>query len=239
MPAYRYYCPDLTQNDPLIFEGKEFEHLSKVMRQKEGDLIELVDGKGNFAKALILSIEKKRACLNLQERKSYALDYSLTLYQAISHFSHLEWLVEKAVELGLTRLFLFPSRHSPKFSLNKIERLKLISISALKQCGRFFLPEISYLDSLDHLPSGLTHAYMGDLRDSASYLDFKEPCFSWTFCSGPEPGFTDEEYQALEKKGCIGARLHSNILRAETAPLAFLSLAHHFMMLKRKAPLIN
>ncbi len=243
MPAYRYYCPILTDNDTMSIEGNEFEHLSKVMRQQVGDSVELVDGKGLLAYATLTHLEKKRALFSIKKKQSYVLKHALILYQALTTWSHLEWIIEKAVELGATQFILFQSTHSPfPLSEKKRERLLLKSISALKQSGRVFLPKFTFKKSLIEVQLDSPNAYFGDLRLGAPFLNFEsvvDQNVSIAFASGPESGFTSHEHAELEKKGFNGVRLHSNILRAETAPLAFLSLAHHHLMLKGKTSLIN
>ena len=129
--------------------------------------------------------------------------------------ANLELAIEKSTELGASAFYIYAADHSEKKSLseNHLRRLRLITISALKQCGRLDLPPLSIYPTLQDLPLIPGTCY-GDLEASAP------PSPSTPlFISGPERGFSDVEIAYLREKA-EGISLGPNTLRAETAPIA-------------------
>lgn len=236
MPAERYYYPqELQEGSSITLEGVEFHHLVNVMRNRVGDSLELVNGLGQLAKASITQLEKKCGYLKIESIfQAPMLDKPLILAQAIPRLSKLETILEKATELGMTEVWLFPSSHSEKkeFSENQSERLRTILISAMKQCGRLFLPDLIIMPPLKQWqPFGLP-AYFGDTNTEA--LSFQE---KWKqqpskegsiFFIGPESGFTETETALLKNLGAVGVKLNDNILRTETAAIAAIALLSHW-----------
>lgn len=213
MPEKRFYHP-FTEKEKIILEGKEHHHLAKVMRCKEGETVELINGKNQIANALVKSIQKKTE-LQITEIETTPPPEPLILMQALIHLPRLEWLIEKAVEVGATELHLFPADRSVKKSLseNQLERLRNITISAMKQCGRLDLPLIQILPPLAKCK--LPPLLFGDFEGGKIQNKFLH------FVIGPESGFSPAELALLRSNG-QGIRLHSNILRAETAAITAL-----------------
>jgi 16S rRNA (uracil1498-N3)-methyltransferase len=234
MPAERYYYPEPLETGKAIpLQDQEFHHLIHVMRAREGDLVEIVNGMGQLAKAVIQSLEKKKAILSLthvftQEPSETAL----ILAQGIPRQNRLDFIAEKCTELGMTELWLFPGTKSEKkdFSENQLERVKGITIAAMKQCGRLYLPKIKLMPALKQWKcQDLPLMFFGDVSpDVPPFL------FAWNalstkpkqalFCIGPESGFTEEETAAMKSLGACGVSLHPNILRTDTAAIAATTL---------------
>jgi 16S rRNA (uracil1498-N3)-methyltransferase len=224
MPAGRFFI-DSDLNLPSVhLEGDEFHHLARVMRLSPGETIELVNGKGSLATAEIASLHHSRAEMTiLSHHTAPPSSDSLILALGLTRPSTLEWTVEKATELGATHLLLFPADRSEKQSPPRTSRLHTIIISALKQCGRLFLPTLEFRPPLRQWepPSGTL--FFGDLSPTAPHL--QGPFSSAiTFFIGPEKGFSPAELDLLSQTfHARGISLHANILRAETAALAALS----------------
>ncbi|MFT3832653.1 MAG: RsmE family RNA methyltransferase [Micropruina sp.] len=232
MPANRYFSPQEYQEGNSIFlEDQEFHHLIHVMRQQTGEEVELVNGKGQLAQARIAKIEKKRA-----ELKPFAiieashLEQPLILAQAIPRLNKLEFILEKGTELGMTQLWLFPSKQSEKgrFSDHQLQRLNTILIAAMKQCGRLFLPEIISMPPLEQWQKFCFPAFFGDTRTTAPSFETiwngSSAQSGSIFCVGPESGFTVDEVALMQQLGALGVKLNPHILRTETAAIAALSL---------------
>lgn len=204
-------------------DGQEFHHLAHVMRVACKEIVELINGKNQLAIARVESLSKKEAELLLLSVSEEEKKVPLILAAALFKFARLEWLIEKAVELGATEIRLFPAHRSEKKSLSPSQQSRFgqIALSALKQCKRLDLPPIHFYPTLENLPLDGT-PYFGDLRKDA--LPFLKPGLPLIFITGPEGGLTDEEIHLLEGRGARGIRLHSNILRAETAGVAALTL---------------
>ena len=222
MPFDRFYVNCPLQDDVSIQE-EEFHHLIHVMRIEENDTVELVNGQGMIAEAKVISIKKKEAILRIEKSQFFKESAQrLTLAIPILRLAKLEWIVEKCTELGVYKFIFFPADFSEKEELSEHQkkRLEHISISALKQCGRLYLPKMEYLKSLNNLFLVDQPIFFGDFVEEKIELPKQDAI---TFVSGPERGFSQKELKLLKEKG-KAIRLNSNILRAETAPMVACSL---------------
>lgn len=226
MPADCYYSPEIFhQSQKIILEGTEAHHLINVMRKRADDFVTVVNGQGQLAIARIEENEKRRALLTIVEIKSEeAVQQKLILAQGLPKMNRLETILEKATELGMAEIWLFPCQGSEKQDLtpNQKERMQGILVSAMKQCGRLYLPKIEILSPLKKWNSLPYSAYFGDLRTSAEAfwtLLVEKTKRSMIFFIGPESGFSEEEIGYLERLGAKGLKLHQNILRTDTAAI--------------------
>lgn len=245
MSLHRFFTPnDFHENEHVDLEDEEFHHLKHVMRCKEKDIVELVNGKGFLGQARIESIEKKKAILNVLKVQFFKLEKRLILYQGLPKINKLDLIVEKGTELGMTDLILFRADKSDqKWSQEKISRLESKAISALKQSKRVYLPKIDWSPSIESFQNHSKSSFYGDVSNEAPLLLEQLNQFTSLdaiyFCCGPESGFSEKEEKLLKEKGFLGVSLHSNILRCESAPLSFLSLAHHYLQMLRQGSIIN
>ncbi|MEM8727724.1 MAG: RsmE family RNA methyltransferase [Chlamydiota bacterium] len=219
MPHDRFYI-DAPLKEPLSIEGDEFRHLFHVMRKREGDEIELVNGNNTLALARIASLDKGSAELSIvatEERKPPLPP--LVLVQALPKPSNLELIIQKGTELGVSTFYLYPSALSEQKELsgNQKKRLRQILIGAVKQCGRLDLPEIRW-----GFPKPEGNLYYGDLSEKAPPLA-SVGTLPATLIVGPERGFSTEEIETLGEKG-RGVSLGPHILRTETAALAGIAI---------------
>ena len=137
--SQRFYCPDPPRDGRYRLPADEARHLARVCRHVPGDRVEIFDGKGFATTALIVEIGKDSAVLVAQGLPIHELTSpcSLTLATAIPKGDRFDWLVEKATELGITRLIPLVTEHSvvdPRDS--KLERLRRTIIEASKQSRR-------------------------------------------------------------------------------------------------------
>ncbi len=222
MPAERFYInADLI--DPLFLEGTEFHHLAHVMRIRVGEEIELVNGRGALATAKVTALTKHGANLTLLSMSQTPVaEPNFILAIPLMRPSKLEFVIEKGTELGADAFWLYPAQYSDKEDLtsHQLERLSHIATSAMKQCGRLDLPAILVLPHFGDL-FGKSFTYLfGDTRPHAKPLT---PQAKVVLITGPEKGFSEKELQQLDRHA-TGVRLHRNILRAETAPIAGLCI---------------
>lgn len=218
MPAERFYI-DADLSNAVALEGPEFHHLAHVMRIRVGEEIELVNGRGSLAKAKVLSITKHEATLQiLSSSDSPIPSPRITLAIPLMRPAKLELIIEKCTELGADAFLLYPAQHSEKddLSSNQQDRLSHIAISAMKQCGRLDLPPIKILSRFEEIFTIPGIYLFGDTRPAAKLVPTEEPVI---FITGPEKGFSEKELKELDQKA-TGVRLHKNVLRAETAPIA-------------------
>lgn len=229
MPHNRFFLnTPLCHTSEISLEDEEARHL-QVMRKKEGDSVEIINGKNQLGTAIIVKNEKKRVILKIEKiEERVPVDFKTIICQALCRGSNLDMIVEKGTELGMTEIWLFPGEQSEKkeLSAHQLQRLEAIAISAIKQCGRLDLPKILLKPPLIKWEQIPYSAFYGTLSDTAppflSIWQKKE--HGILFFIGPEKGFTQKEEALLEQLGAKGVSLHPNILRAETAPLVALSL---------------
>lgn len=216
MPAERFYV-DAPLEGVVTISGLEHHHLAHVMRIRVSEEVEIVNGKGSLATAKVQGISKHEALLEILSSSDTPTPLPhLKLAIPLMRPSKLELIIEKCTELGADAFYLYAAHFSEKDDLSdhQFERLEGIAISAMKQCGRLFLPsleKVSFEEVLD-LPGKLL---FGDPR---STQPIEETSGEIVFVTGPEKGFFSKELEELEKKG-TGVSLHKNILRAETAPI--------------------
>lgn len=235
MPAQRYYYPaPLHLGEVIYLNETEQKHLIQVMRARCGEIVEIVNGLGQLAEAALLPMEQKKAPLKIIKIVADQLNYYPTiLCQAIPKSHRLDMIVEKAVELGSSQIWLFPGEQSEKteISAQLISRLEAISIAALKQCGRLFLPKICIKSPLKEWKDCKLPIFFGDFNENAPFLSK-----AWSkerypdgvmVVIGPEKGLSTKEIAKLQSMDAVGVKLHVNILRTETASLVALSLIQH------------
>lgn len=240
MPAERFYVKEpFFENQSIFLKEEEFHHLSHVMRLKVGEEVELINGEGSLANATISSLEKQRALLSIQKtHQGVKPPYRLILAQALPRMPRLEYILEKSVELGVTDLWLFPGSLSEKkeISPSQNQRIHHVIISALKQCGRLFAPNLLFLPSLFSWdPASLPpHSFFGDTRAEAPFFSTllqSQKTSSLLIAIGPEKGFHEKETLFLEQH-LKGIKLHDNILRTDTAAITAVSSGYSFFKTK-------
>lgn len=220
-----YYHPDLT-NDETYLEEEESRHLIKVLRKNEGDTLQLTDGKGSLCVATILQANPKRCHVALSQRTKQPAPPPIALAIApTKNMDRIEWLTEKAVEIGVRELYFFQSEHSERRVL-KLERLERKALSAMKQSLNAYLPKMEGLMEFDEMLEAIKGNYVGkyiawidnEVHDHLfDIAEFEHPCIVLV---GPEGDFTKEEVDRAMTAGFIPVSLGTNRLRTETAGLA-------------------
>lgn len=231
MPHDRFFHDaPFVLHESLTLEEEEFHHL-KVMRIKEGETIEIVNGKGFLAITKVEKIGKNQAALFIQELSfEEPPPFKIILAQGLPRMNRLETVLEKGCELGMDELWLFPGRLSEKkeVSTSQMERMNHLLISSLKQCGRLWLPSIKWMPPLAKWEPLPLPSFFGDVNSTAPSLFQK-----WKgkegiiFFVGPEKGFDEEEIEKLKELKSEGVKLAPHILRTDTASLAALTLLAH------------
>ena len=232
----RFFC-DTIWEDTAVITGADSRHISRVLRMKPGDILTLSDGKGYDYQCEIGECQPEKVLIRIlsKEKNQTEPDVEITLYQALPKGDKLDFIVQKAVELGVFRVVPIltkrcVARTDSAGFIKKRERLTRIAIEAAKQCGRGIIPEVSNILNFDE-----ALAQMGDEPSVVFYegggrrlTEFLPPDLkSVSVFVGSEGGFEEEEIIALEEKGVCRATLGRRILRCETAPLAALTLLLH------------
>lgn len=225
MPHNRFFSQNaLDVGQKVYLDEDESHHAIKVMRLSIGDKIEIVDGKGHLAIARAVLIEKKTVvCEILSIETETEPPFKYIIAQGLLRHTSMELVCEKITELGAQALWIFSADLSEKETLSEhqIQRLYRHRLSALKQCGRLLLPEISFFSSLEELVRASPYPlFFGDIESGAPSLKEAIKEKKAVFVVGPESGFSKKEEDLLKNHGAQGVSLHPLILRAETASLA-------------------
>jgi 16S rRNA (uracil1498-N3)-methyltransferase len=208
--------------------GGEAHHLLHVLRATPGMNVVLFDGSGAEFDAEVTHCGRSSVELNVLARRevSRELSFSLTLGVALPKGDRQRWIVEKAVELGVSRLVPLVTERSEKLGSEKLSRYV---IEASKQCGRNRLMEIAeprrWADWLS-LPEDATGSHRSWVAHPTgrplAAADLQEPLPTW-LAIGPEGGLTDEEVHAAVVAGWEVVGLGPRILRIETAAVTLVA----------------
>ncbi len=236
MPIGRYFINFLLENNAsLSIKEGEFHHMVHVMRQTAGENVKLINGKGQLGLGLIDSIDKHQANISINEiRQRSPSTKKINIIQAMPKFNRLSFILEKGCELGMDKLILFPAAKSEikEISENRLNRMKASMISAMKQCGSLYLPEIDIIGPISSWKTFQNPTYLADLHPDAKPLlplyQSLEDKSEVNICIGPEGGFTEKERNSMLQLDIKSVTLHSNVLRTETASLVILSILKHF-----------
>lgn len=235
----RFFVPkENIQNQSGTVTGSELGHMRRVLRLRTGDRVTLFDDEGREHEGIIQSYSGRSAEIEIlnscQPKRESSLD--VTLAQALGKGEKMDWVVEKATELGVRSIVpFFSSRTVPRLDTKKIEsrreRWKRIAISAAKQSARTRIPEILGLIAFEDLlrrpwPSELKLIFLeeGSLQGLTEIKEEKSHLSSVLLVIGPEGGFTYEEASETMRRGFRSIGLGKRILRTETAALAALSV---------------
>ena len=222
-----FYAPPqqwINQQEVEIF-GQEAQHIIKVLRYNIGDSIHIADGNGRIFECEINSVSKQKLTAIIgsfveEEAPELAKVLALGIIRIRDRF---EFAIEKAVELGATEICIFRADHTERTKINE-ERLKLLIISAFKQSGRFWLPDLVVLKSLDEVYNYYSDFdYVMAHEETSTSLRTGVLKNDTVLLIGPEGGFSERELSLNKKNAGEFISLGKNRLRAETAVTAFLS----------------
>lgn len=227
---YFYVKRDEVFRDEFYLSGEEFHHATKALRLEEGSFITAVDGNGNEYSGIISEIvkgERAKCSILKTRRKPKEPSLDLTLVQALLKGDRFDYLVEKAVEIGVNTIIpLHAARCIVSANVNKIDRWKRIAVSAMKQSHRSILPEITNVMEFDEMvaysasASGkiiLQEDAKSSLARQIERIRSLRPLRSLTLVVGPEGDFTREEIETAYAHSFEPASLGPRRLRSETA----------------------
>ena len=239
----RYFSQTNIATEQVSLSGPEAHHLIHVMRAEVGAEVVLFDGTGREFLAEVVQVGRGEVQLAIltQQKVDRELSTELTVAVALPKGDRQKWLVEKLVELGVTRLVpLITERSVARPLPSVLERLQRTVVEASKQCGRNRLMEIAgpqLWPAMVEAAAGVEHRWLahparekaaGDFcRDSLSPARQAGPTPPGpiVLAIGPEGGFTDEEVGLAAAAGWQCVDLGPRILRIETAALLLVSWA--------------
>lgn len=235
----RFYLPGKNLRDNRgVLDGQELAHLRKVLRLVPGDRITVFDESGWEHEAVIRQLTAQRGELEILRSYQAGRESPLqvTLAVALTKGEKMDFVVEKATELGVHKIVPFTSAFAvPKLDDKKIAartgRWEKIALSAVKQCGRTRAPEILPLRDFQTLVRNDWPAtpklffWENEQRQSLQQTHaIHSDAQSVILAVGPEGGFTDQEAESARSHGFEPVHLGRRILRAETAAVVALSL---------------
>jgi 16S rRNA (uracil1498-N3)-methyltransferase len=243
MPRYDFRTPRLYVDTPLheaasvALDGAQVNHLINVLRLKSGDSVLVFNGRDGEWRAVLAGTGRRGFVLAIGPRtrpQSRALDLHY-LFAPLKH-ARLDYMAQKAVELGASRLQPVITRHVQVTRVN-LDRMRANAIEAAQQCGILTLPEIGAPQSFDRMiaerdPHRLLVFCDEDaqVKDPVAALCATRPAnpadaVALAVLIGPEGGFAAEERVALNGlPNAVRLSLGPRILRADTAAVAALAL---------------
>jgi 16S rRNA (uracil1498-N3)-methyltransferase len=228
----------------LVLEDEEAHHASDVLRLRPGTIVTVLNGAGGEWTCAIRECNRRQVRLEVQQaRQAPPPRFRITLFQAITKGKAMEWLLQKATELGAYRIVPVLAEHTVPHLDDKREdkrrKWETIVREALKQCGNPWLPIVdlpgTLQDCLRH-SQGIDLALLAALRPNASDLNHwladyqtrqQRPPSSIGLWIGPEGDFTAAESDMILSSGAQPVTLGPWILRSETAALFGLSILNH------------
>ena len=224
----RFFVDQQPQDGVLTLTGENAHHAGRVLRLRVGEGVTLCDGAGMDFDCTVEAVTCRVVSRHAADTEP---KQSITLFMALPKGDKMEFIVQKAVELGVSRIVPYLSKNCvsrPDKTEKKVERWRKIAAEAAKQCGRGRLPEAAVVPVAQAIAQaaesetalffyenekriGLRDALAGGVRDTVSLM------------VGPEGGFDPAEAKAAVDAGLQSVSLGTRILRCETAPIAALA----------------
>jgi len=225
----RFHCPlRLSLGQDLLLPTDVAHHAVRVLRLRYGEDVVVFDGAGEEYLGELLDLAGKPA-VRLRERLAVEREAPLriTLVQALAVADKMDWIVQKAVELGAAGVQPIEAERcvlklSGDRADKRIEHWRQVAVSAAEQSGRSHLCEIG---ELKKLPAWLAQPVMGERwilapAEGRALSALPRPAGPISLLIGPEGGWSDKELATAQAAGCLPVRLGPRVLRTETAGLA-------------------
>ena len=224
----RFFCAEpVQQNTSFELDARVAQHI-RVLRLREGEAITLFDGNGGEVPATLARIDKRNVEVATGEHIVIEREAArrVTLHVAVIANERMDWMIQKATELGVVAIAPLYSERSQRIPGDvdkRVEHWRAVAIAACEQCGRNRIPEI-------YAPVALAEAVASLSAQSLILLDAEGVALMSSIvesvCSvfvGPEGGFAASELELLRKRCDQRLRIGPTVLRAETAAIAALA----------------
>ena len=249
----RFYAPHISADcTEVILEGDEARHAVQVLRLTQGDRLIVLNGKGDEFTCECIESDKKFLRARVVEKVHKQKPFSeITLIQAIPKGKLIEDIIEKGVELGVSRIIPITTRRTvPDIEGREIDKRKQrwqqIAVSAIKQCGQVYLPEIERLTDFSTIVSSGQKSELsfvcvltGDRKHPRYYFEefrnkFNRNPTSVSVWIGPEGDFTEDEVGQIIDTGGNPITLGNLVLRVETAAIYALSVLNYELQWEKR-----
>lgn len=220
-----------------MLTGEEAHHAARVLRLGVGDAIQLFDGQGTSWQGRVVAVRRQRVEVAIKDRTRLSRpSLEVTIAQSVLPSASMDWLVTKLTELGVTAIAPLVAiqgavRLDDRRQIQKQAHWRKVALSACKQSGRAFIPEIlppRRIADLAMDSEAFQHIWMADphapIHSLSQALAACSPPSRIMVFIGPEGGWTAEERRHLSKPFIRPVALGPHILRSETAALFVMSL---------------
>lgn len=228
MPA-RFHCPlPLVPDQPLRLPADVAHHALRVLRLRTGEEVAVFDGAGTEYLGELIQLDGDAAVrLHTRVEGEREAPLRVTLVQALAVADKMDWIVQKAVELGAAAVQPVEAERcvlklAGDRAGKRISHWRQVAVSAAEQCGRRHLCEVG---ELQRLPDWLARPASGERwilapQGGQKLSDMPRPEGAVALLVGPEGGWSDKELAAARAAGCKPVSLGPRVLRTETAGLA-------------------
>jgi 16S rRNA (uracil1498-N3)-methyltransferase len=230
----RFYCPQPLLPGSIVDLPEAVAHHLHVVRQQAGDELVLFNGEGGQARARLREIAKRRASVEIVEHEpvDVELPYSVTLAQGLPEGTKMDWIIEKAVELGVAAIQpLAAQRSVVRLSAERADKRQAhwqgVIVAASEQSGR---NRLARLDALQDFGRWIAQPADGPrillsprATQSLAAWARATPPQAVTLMIGPEGGFSAQEEETALAQGALALSMGPRVLRTETAGLAALA----------------
>lgn len=231
----RFHVPQPLAAGQQLELPADVAHHINVVRMEPGDALTLFNGDGGEYTAVLTEVQKKKAWAEVKvfAPREAELPFAVTLAQALPEGTKMDWIIEKAVELGVAGIQPLAARRcvvrlSAERAEKKLEHWNGIVVSASEQCGRNRLAAVAApLEFRDWIAQQDLHKrVILTPRASESLADWArhQPPQALSIMVGPEGGFSDEEEAEALRRGALPLSIGPRVLRTETAALAAVSI---------------
>ncbi|MDQ5987870.1 MAG: Ribosomal RNA small subunit methyltransferase E [Syntrophus sp. SKADARSKE-3] len=243
MTRPRIYLPcDLEPGNRYNLTEGDRRYLQSVLRLETGDAILVFNGKGREGEGIVDSVGDKNLCVAVQDVWSASPeDLSIILAQALPKSGKMDVIIQKATELGVSRIIPFIShRCVPRLDEQKSwarqERWQKIAMEAARQCRRAHIPDITpilpFADMLIQSPTDSFKMILWEEEMTAGIRSLLTCAYSvlgreCVIAVGPEGGFTSDEIDQAKGERFLTASLGRHVLRTETASLAAIAIIQY------------
>lgn len=217
------------ESERIKLNEEESKHLTKVLRKAPGDLVSATDGAGHSYDCEVELADKRQSVLKVLSERFNEDRPGVKLFIApTKNISRIEWLLEKAVELGLGEVQFILCENSERKKI-RLDRLEKIVLSAMKQSQRAYLPKVydmmsfgEAIESSDVKTTYLAHCY--NELPKEKFQKYLSSSKNISLFIGPEGDFSKKEVEVAMDKGIRCIHLGESRLRTETAALYALSM---------------
>ena len=240
-----FVSPGQAADETVTITGSDVNHIKNVLRMSPGDELLVSAGELGTMRCAVETLTRDEVTARIVERglPTTEPDRPIVLYQGLPKGDKMEWIIQKSVELGVTRIVPVAMKNcvvrlTQERAEGKLRRWNAVAESAAKQCGRDAVPAVDaplpFARALEDA-AALTHRLMayenarGMAATREAFAACREQGGGIAVLIGPEGGFDPAEAEAAKASGFAFVGLGRRILRAETAPLAALAMINYVL----------